>query len=136
MVAIDDFDSILEKDAAGIERASVDDDDLPPAVSAKRRIRYFDDDESNAGAGGPSVADVGHPLRRANSTYSIHSLSSVRSGQRVVDPAIALPVQYRTLSYNISTQQEQVVAKAKDAREKAAIGQYQHPYPCSITDLE
>jgi len=122
MVAIDDFESILEKDAAVVDPNSQDDEDLPPAVAAKRRIRYFDDEEENPTGGGPSSADMGHPLRRTASTYSVHSLSSVRSGRRNIDPAIILPVQYRTLSYTISTQREQDVAKVKDARDKTAIG--------------
>ncbi|KIV88710.1 hypothetical protein PV10_08368 [Exophiala mesophila] len=121
MVAIDDFDSVLEKDAAMVDQGVGEDDDLPPAVAAKRRIRYFDDEEDNDATAGPSTHGMGYPLQRVNSTFSIHSLSSVRSGQRVIDPALALPVQYRTLSYNISSQQEQAIAQAKDAREKAAI---------------
>lgn len=129
MVAIDDYDSVLEKDAAVIDQPVGEDDDLPPAVAAKRRIRYFDDEEDNNGASGPSTHDMGYPLRRVNSTFSIHSLSSVRSGQRVIDPAIALPVQYRTLSYNISSQQDQAVTQTKDAREKAAIGEFPQSYP-------
>ncbi|KAK5054526.1 hypothetical protein LTR84_001417 [Exophiala bonariae] len=122
MVAIDDFESILEKDAAAIEQSQQDDDDIPPAVAAKRRIRYFDDEEENPKGGGPSSGEMGHPLRRTNSTYSVHSLSSVRSGRRAIDPAIVLPVQYRTLSYTISFQREQDAVKAKDAREKTAVG--------------
>ena len=131
MVVIDDFESFLEKDAAVITRNSQDDDDLPPAVAAKRRIRYFDDEESNPTGGGPS-GDVGHALRRTQSTYSVHSLSSMRSGRRVVDPAIILPVQYRTLSYTISTQREEAVAQAKDAREKAAVGKLHYSLASGI----
>lgn len=122
MVAVDDFERVLEKDAAVVDPNHQDDDDLPPAVAAKRRIRYFDDEEENPSGGGPSGGDMGHQLRRTNSTYSVHSLSSVRSGRRNIDPAIVLPVQYRTLSYTISTQREQDAAKAKDAREKTAVG--------------
>ena len=124
MVAVDDFESVLEKDAAMVDLGVGEDDDLPPAVAAKRRIRYFDDEEDNDATAGPSTHGMGYPLQRVNSTFSIHSLSSVRSGQRVIDPALALPVQYRTLSYNISSQQEQAIAQAKDAREKAAIGEF------------
>jgi sodium/potassium-transporting ATPase subunit alpha len=60
-------------------------------------------------------------LTRRASTYSVHSLSSVRSGQRTVDPSIILPVQYRTLSYDITN--VKAIEKAKDAREKAAVGE-------------
>lgn len=122
MVAIDNFDGLLEKDAAVVDLNHQDDDDIPPAVAAKRRIRYFDDEEEYPNGGGPSGGEMGHPLRRTNSTYSVHSLSSVRSGRRAIDPAIVLPVQYRTLSYTISFQREQDAAKAKDAREKTAVG--------------
>lgn len=122
MVAIDDFESILEKDCAVVDPNPQDHEDLPPAIAAKRRIRYFDDQEENPNGGGPSGGDIVHQLRRTASTYSVHSLSSVRSGRRNIDPAIILPVQYRTLSYTISTQREQDVAKAKDAREKTAVG--------------
>lgn len=122
MVAIDDFESILEKDAAVVDSNHKDDEDLPAAVAAKRRIRYFDDEEENPTGGGPPGADMGPPLRRTNSTYSVHSLSSVRSGRRSINPAIVLPVQYRTLSYTISFQREQDAVQAKDAREKTAVG--------------
>lgn len=116
MVVVDDFERGPEKDFALITPKEVDDGDLPPHIAASRRIRYIDDDEEAMGAAGPS-----RPLRRRNSTYSVHSLSSVRSG-RAVDPSLALPVQYRTLSYTIANADEAAAAKAKDAREKAAIG--------------
>ncbi|KAL6246835.1 hypothetical protein RBB50_006142 [Rhinocladiella similis] len=115
MVVVDDFERGPEKDFALITPKEVDDGDLPPHIAASRRIRYIDDDEEAMGAAGPS-----RPLRRRNSTYSVHSLSSVRSG-RAVDPSLALPVQYRTLSYTIANADEAAAAKAKDAREKAAI---------------
>jgi sodium/potassium-transporting ATPase subunit alpha len=108
-----------EKDYATIVRASEDDSDLPLTVAAKRRIRYFDDDAELGQAGGPSGAPG---LKRRDSTFSIHSLSSMRSGQRFVDPAIVLPVQYRTLSYSISQHKDDVVAKGKNAREKTVQG--------------
>lgn len=121
MVAVDDVESGLEKEAV------IGDDDLPPAVVAKRRIRYFDDDEVQ-NAAGPSGNDLGPPLRRHDSTFSVHSFSSVRSGQRVVDPTLALPVQYRTLSYTIANTSDKALDKARDAREKTAIGMC--PYTC------
>lgn len=68
------------------------DSDLPPALAEKRRIRYADDE----------IQEIGHPLRRTKSTHSVHSM---RSGRRSIDPSVALPIQYRTLSYNIEDSQ-------------------------------
>ena len=126
MVAVDDFERGLEKDPAIGDRNNRggDDDGIPSAVAAKRRIRYFDDEDEFQENAGPSSTEFGHPLKRHASSFSVHSLSSVRSGQRIVDPHIILPVQYRTLSYTISNTHETQIIKAKDAREKAAIGKY------------
>ncbi|KIW10599.1 hypothetical protein PV08_11563 [Exophiala spinifera] len=115
MVVVGDFEDGPEKDFAVISPQEFDDEDLPPALAASRRIRYIDDEEEATGAAGPS-----RPLRRRNSTSSVHSLSSVRSG-RTVDPTLILPVQYRTLSYTIANADESTAAKSKDARDKAAI---------------
>ncbi|ETI22497.1 hypothetical protein G647_06572 [Cladophialophora carrionii CBS 160.54] len=93
------------------------DDDFPAALAARRRIRYAGDDEENPGPS--SSNNFGHTLTRRTSTYSVHSLSSVRSGQRTIDPSIILPVQYRTLSYDITN--SKAIGKAKDAREKATV---------------
>lgn len=68
-------------------------DDLPPTLAEKRRIRYVDD-----------IEGMGAPLARRNSTYSIHSIRSTRA--RSIDPTLALPIQYRTLSYNIEDRQQ------------------------------
>ncbi|GAW12866.1 hypothetical protein ANO14919_022370 [Xylariales sp. No.14919] len=63
---------------------------------------------------------VGRGLHRRDSTGSM-SIRSVRS-RREIDPAVALPIQYRTLSYQISeSKQVQDVkerGKAKDAATK------------------
>ncbi len=120
MVAVDDLESSLEKHGVYdiVAPPTRDDDELPAALAARRRIRYAGDEEED---GGPSsIAYIGSPLERRASTYSVHSLSSVRSGQRTVDPSIVLPVQYRTLSYDINN--IKAIEKAKDAHEKAAVG--------------
>ncbi|KIX95581.1 uncharacterized protein Z520_08701 [Fonsecaea multimorphosa CBS 102226] len=107
----------IEKATVVMEASNHNDEDLNLPLAAKRRIRYIDDDEEN---GGPSAAtDIGHPLKRRGSTYSVHSLSSVRSGRRIVDPSVILPVQYRTLSYDIT--HVKAIESAKNASEKAAI---------------
>ncbi|KAJ9662629.1 hypothetical protein H2198_001301 [Neophaeococcomyces mojaviensis] len=82
---------------------------LPPAMGEKRRIRYADDE----------IHYVGSPLRRTKSVSSMHSMHSARSGGRSVDPSIALPIQYRTLSYNIEDQQSKPNVK-KDKKDEAA----------------
>lgn len=71
------------------------DADLSPALAEKRRIKYDDDDD---------IREVGHPLRRTQSNQSVRSTQSFHS-RRTVDPAVALPIQYRTLSFNIEESQ-------------------------------
>jgi sodium/potassium-transporting ATPase subunit alpha len=118
MVGLDDFEASEKPGVVDVVAPPTHvDDDLPTALAARRRIRYAGDDEENAGPS--SITDLGHTLTRRASTYSVHSLSSVRSGHRTVDPSIILPVQYRTLSYDITN--VKAIEKAKDAREKAAV---------------
>ena len=62
------------------------------------------------------------PLRRSNTSGSAMSTASARSRARSVDPAIALPIEYRTLSFNIEQTREREIAEAKSAKEKAAKG--------------
>ena len=99
---------------------SLNGDEINSAPATKRRIRYAEDHEET---GEPSIQNFTLPLRRRGSTYSVHSLSSVRSDQRNVDPAIVLPVQYRTLSYEITN--IKAIENANDAREKTAVGKIQ-----------
>lgn len=73
-------------------------------VATKRQVRYFDDDEIQQI--GPSTSSNAK-LKRKGSAYSIHSLSSIRSGHREVDPATALPVLYRTLSIDMERAQKE-----------------------------
>ncbi|KAJ9606781.1 hypothetical protein H2200_008790 [Cladophialophora chaetospira] len=115
MAIVDDAESSSEKPASHsvVAPPSHDDDDLPAALAARRRIRYVEDEEEEG------IAYIGTPLERRVSTYSVHSLSSVRSGQRTVDPSIILPVQYRTLSYDINNLK--AIEHAKTAHEKTAV---------------
>lgn len=71
--------------------------------ATKRQVRYLDEDEIQQI--GPSTGNNAK-LKRKGSAYSIHSLSSIRSGQREVDPATALPVLYRTLSIDMERAQK------------------------------
>lgn len=71
--------------------------------ATKRQIRYFDDSDEIQQIGSSTNNNV--KLKRKGSAYSIYSLSSIRSGQRVVDPATALPVLYRTLSIDMKNMQ-------------------------------
>ncbi|KAJ9503382.1 hypothetical protein H2202_001536 [Exophiala xenobiotica] len=115
MAAEDDVENGMEKDFTVVSPKELEDEGLPPDLAARRRIRYFDDEEEAQGAAGPS-----RPLRRRSSAFSIQSISSVRSG-RLVDPSLILPVQYRTLSYTITNADDKAAAGAKDPRDKAAI---------------
>lgn len=82
--------------------------------STKRHIRYFDDSDEIQQIGSSTNNNV--KLKRKSSAYSIHSLSSIRSGQRVVDPATALPVLYRTLSIDMERMQMEKAAAIKRKR--------------------
>ncbi|KAI0438502.1 hypothetical protein F4803DRAFT_534888 [Xylaria telfairii] len=61
---------------------------------------------------------VRHHTRRRNSTGSM-SIRSVRS-RREVDPAVALPIQYRTLSYQISESKQIPDLKGREKAKDAA----------------
>lgn len=60
-----------------------------------------------------------HRLRRRDSNISIHSVHSRRGS---IDPASALPIQYRTISYQIAESKELNAGKAQKAKENAAKG--------------
>ncbi|KAI0431171.1 hypothetical protein F5Y09DRAFT_355238 [Xylaria sp. FL1042] len=90
----------------------MDDDGL----QIKPVVRWEDVEAGPRGGGG---------LRRRDSTGSM-SIRSVRS-RREVDPAVALPIQYRTVSYQISESkqapdlEERVQAKDAAAKEFSAL---------------
>lgn len=84
---------------AGKGNMNIDETSLPPALAAKRRIRYADDE----------IQEVGPKLHRTKSSRSIQSMHSGRS--RSIDPSIALPTQYRTLSFNLEDNQSRTQTK-------------------------
>lgn len=87
----------------------------------KRQIRYFDDSDEIPQIG--SSTNNNAKLKRKGSAYSIHSLSSIRNGRHVVDPATALPVLYRTLSIDIErTQREKHAAIKRKYGDKTMEG--------------
>lgn len=71
--------------------------------ATKRQVRYFDDSDEIQPVG--SSTNNNARLKKKGSAYSIHSLSSIRSGRREVEPATALPVLYRTLSIDMERAQ-------------------------------
>ena len=95
-------------------------------VPEKRRTIRYDEEEAGARTAGP--VPFGQPLSRTNTNASGISTRSMQPRARSVDPAIALPIEYRTLSFNITHTREKEVVEAKDIREKAAKGQY-HTVP-------
>lgn len=93
----------------GVAIASDDYDDLPPKVANKRRI-FFEDDEIQA---------AGRPLTRTMSNHSLRSVHSARTANQI-DPAVLLPIQYRTLSYNIEDGRRATIDKGRPSKKKAA----------------
>lgn len=79
-------------------------EDLATLVS-RRQIRY-DDDE---------IQHVGRAIHRTRSTQSMRSTHSIRT-RRSIDPAVALPIQYQTLSYNIEDGQHRTGHKSRDGK--------------------
>jgi sodium/potassium-transporting ATPase subunit alpha len=59
------------------------------------------------------------PLRRSNSNISINSVHSRRGS---IDPASALPIQYRTVSYQIAESKEKSAAEIQKVKDSAAKG--------------
>lgn len=104
------------------DSANDENDDVSPNIAARRRIRYFDDTKEGQ-------AEVQHPgnesgtsLSRRASSFSIRSAQSLQRGERVIDPALSLPVAYRTVSFNISNTQERAAFEAKRAKQAAEQG--------------
>jgi sodium/potassium-transporting ATPase subunit alpha len=95
---------------------------------AGRTIRYAEDDLENQRRSNAPHTDFGYPMSRRDSTFSIHSVRSLRAGGRTIDPSLTLPITYRTVSFNITSTQERAAAEAKQAKDKANGGQYRHQY--------
>ncbi|MCJ1395670.1 hypothetical protein MMC18_008556 [Xylographa bjoerkii] len=85
-------------------------------VPEKRRIRYADDEEVQDARG------VGPMLSRQLSSMSQMSTRSNRSitRRRSIDPALAIPIEYRTLSFHIEETKEKEFAEARTAKKTAA----------------
>jgi hypothetical protein len=98
-----------------------DEHDLPPALAAKRTIRYADDEIEAAPERFPSGIPWSH-LHKPSRRSSMSSLRSERSMSRNVDPALALPAVYRTVSFNITTTQERNAEASKEAKLKTTDG--------------
>jgi hypothetical protein len=58
-------------------------------------------------------------LHRSNSNLSIHSIHSRRGS---IDPASALPIQYRTVSFQIAESKDKNAAEIQKAKNNAAKG--------------
>lgn len=58
-------------------------------------------------------------LHRSNSNISINSAHSRRGS---IDPASALPIQYRTVSFQIAESKEKNAAELQKAKDSAARG--------------
>jgi hypothetical protein len=60
-----------------------------------------------------------HSLHRSNSNISIYSMHSRRGS---IDPASVLPIQYRTISFQIADSKEKNAAEIQKAKDNAAKG--------------
>ena len=98
-------------------------EDEPNLHEKRRIIRYADDDEeARDGPLSPGIGPANPGTRPALSRQmSNSSLASARSGIRS-NPALAIPIEYRTLSFNIEDTRERQLADAKTAKEKATAG--------------
>lgn len=68
-------------------------------------------------------------LHRSNSNISINSVHSRRGS---IDPASALPIQYRTVSFQIAESKEKNAAEIQKAKDNAAKGMhFEYPLGCS-----
>ncbi|KAM0447590.1 hypothetical protein ACHAO4_008917 [Trichoderma viride] len=94
--------------------------------ATKRQVRYFDDSDEIQPVGSSSNNNA--RLKKKGSAYSIHSLSSIRSGRREVEPATALPVLYRTLSIDME--------RAQGEKDSATRRRYSDATMADLEDLE
>lgn len=85
------------------------------------RIQWTDVDVEAGGA------RPRHSLHRSNSNISINSMHSRRAS---IDPASVLPIQYRTVSFQIAESKEKNVAEVQKAKDSAAKGKQ---FPASST---
>jgi len=92
-----------------------DEEVFQPEPRPGARIRFGEQDEETGRR--PSV---GPRMSRTNTTGSQISISSVRGRRFSVDPATALPITYRTVSYAINETKEQEKVEAAHAKQDAA----------------
>lgn len=85
-------------------------DDVETRIAEKRRIHYADDE----------IYPVRSHIQRRNSTQSLKSTYSA-NGRRSIDPSVALPIQYRTLSYNIEDSQKRPEPRPEKGVNKGTI---------------
>jgi hypothetical protein len=119
-MALSEADAKDQENVANTTVALEKDMNLTPAE--KHRIHYVDDEVTHDTRA--PFDDFGLPLSRRltqGSTYSIHSMRSTIS-TRNIDPTLAIPIAYRTVSFNISNSYEKGIAQVKGAKEKAAKG--------------
>jgi hypothetical protein len=103
-----------------------DEFDLPPKIAARRTIRYADEDIEAAAVERTPISPSDHvwsSLPRLRRQNSVSSVVSERSLSRNVDPALALPAVYRTVSFHITTTQERQAEASKEAAKSKAKAQ-------------
>jgi hypothetical protein len=99
-----------------------------PTDAKTPRIQWTDTDVEAFGSRRPS-------LHRVNSNSS---LSGAHSRRGSIDPASALPITYRTLSFQIAESKEKRAAEVQKAKDSAAKGMYLAPLhaPKLLTPLQ
>ena len=89
----------------------------PMGKGPQSRIRWQSADAEAA-------ADGRSPYTRAQDNDSdALSIRSLRSRRNSVDPGTALPIQYRTVSFNIDESKEENLAEVKRAKDTTAKGE-------------
>jgi hypothetical protein len=88
-----------------------------PTEAKNPRIQWTDTDVEAFGSRRPS-------LHRVNSNSS---LSGAHSRRGSIDPASALPITYRTVSFQIAESKEKSTAEVQKAKDSAAKGMYLAP---------
>ncbi len=97
--------------------------DVPTAVAEKRHVHHVEDEEDLRNP--RSLKDHNPLFMRSTSpgsALSIHAATSVWSARRGIDPAVAIPIEYHTASYNITNANANELVRTKSAREKAVRG--------------
>lgn len=90
------------------------------------RIRYADDEEARDGPlspMSPMTPVIGLSLTRAPTNSSISSARSGRGGLKS-SPALAIPIEYRTLSFNLEDTRQRQLRDARTAKDKATAGMF------------